>query len=349
VGEMPPDPPLSERRQPRVVSLDALRSTLGRTPLWITTAAFTVLMALVLAAPWFGWLREALDHRYEPGGLLRSLDETFRFDHREGLAQLERTARSSGAALALLAMLAGVFAAGGWLQVFLERTHGHSLRRFFFGGSRYFWRFFRVLVLTLLSLALIGWVLYGKPWEWAVQRALLGLEGGDLEGLESELDARRVVFIQDGIFLALVALVLAWGDYTRTRLALHDTSSAVWAGLCSWVLLFAHPLRTLRPLLALWLAEALVLWLAGFASDRAQAAIGDATPGWLPVAVLALIGIVVILWRSVVRGAHYGVALQVSGQLVRPLPRPDPWRQSLGGPGGPRYPIGGEDEYGVSL
>jgi hypothetical protein len=33
---------------------------------------------------------------------------------------------------------------------------------------------------------------------------------------------------------------------------------------------------------------------------------------------------------------------------VRPLARPDPWRRSIGGPGGPRYPIDGDD-YGVAL
>ena len=45
---------------------------------------------------------------------------------------------------------------------------------------------------------------------------------------------------------------------------------------------------------------------------------------------------------------RYHAALQVSVRVVQPLPRPDPWKHSIGGPGGPQYPIGG-DEYGVSL
>ena len=66
---------------------------------------------------------------------------------------------------------------------------------------------------------------------------------------------------------------------------------------------------------------------------------------------LLVVGQVALAWRCVVRGARYAAALQVSSQLVRPLARPDPWRKSIGGPGGPRYPIGGDeaDEYGVSL
>jgi hypothetical protein len=31
------------------------------------------------------------------------------------------------------------------------------------------------------------------------------------------------------------------------------------------------------------------------------------------------------------------------------LSRPDPWKESIGGPGGPRYPLEEGDEYGVAL
>ena len=51
---------------------------------------------------------------------------------------------------------------------------------------------------------------------------------------------------------------------TRTRLALHDTSSAVWAGLCTWFTLLAHPVRTLRPLIGLFAVEVLIALGVGF-------------------------------------------------------------------------------------
>ena len=53
--------------------------------------------------------------------------------------------------------------------------------------------------------------------------------------------------------------------------------------------------------------------------------------------------------------ARYHAAVQVSRDVVTPIARPDPWKSSVGGPGGPRYPIEtGEpgdaaDEYAVSL
>jgi hypothetical protein len=331
----------------RPLGLLALRITLGRAPLWLLTAAFTVLLALVAAAPWLAGMRQLLGQRYAPGALIRGLDEVFRFDTRLSRGALEASTSSSGAALALVAMLAGAFTAGGWLQVFLERTEGHSLRRFFYGGSRYYFRFLRVLLLTLLSLHLAGWLLYGKPWDVLVHGLLYGAPDGELEVLSSESTVRQIGWVQDGLYLALFALILVWGTYTRTRLALHDTSSAVWAGLCSWAMLVVHPVRTLRPMLVLLALESAVLLGVGWLTQRVQAALGP--PGyWTPVLALFGLTLLAILWRSIVRGASYHAALSVSARIVRPLARPDPWAESFGGPGGPRYPLGG-DEYGVSL
>jgi len=331
----------------RPVWLFALRNTLARAPVWILVSVFTILLALVVSTPWLTWFREIISHRYAPGSLIRGLDEVFRTDTAASRAGIESSTRSTGAALALVAMLGGAFTAGGWLQVFLERTRGRSLRRFFYGGSRFFFRFLRVLLLTLLGLHMAGWLLYGAPWDWLVHGLMFGAPDGNLEVLSSELTVRRIGWCQDGLFFAAVALILVWGIYTRSRMALHDTTSAVWAGICSGALMVAHPLRTLIPMAALFAAQAVVLAAAGYFNDTTQARLG--APGdWTGVLVLFLLTIVTLAWRTIVRGAGYHAALQVNAQLVRPLSRPDPWSKSVGGPGGPRYPVGG-DEYEVSL
>jgi hypothetical protein len=329
----------------RFTFLKALQRALGRTPMWLAVTGMTSLLALAMALPWGSWFRESIGQRYEPGSLLRGLDETFWFDHRVTREALEQGTSGVGAVLALLATLMGAFAAGGWLQVFLQRTEGHSLRRFFYGGSRYFFRFLRVLVLTLLSLQLAGFVIYGLPWEFLVNELLLGISS--TQQLSSELHARQLVWVQDGLYLLATALVLVWGDYTRTRLAMHDGVSAAWAGLCTWVTLIAHPVRTLRPMLLLWLAELAVLWGAFHLSGFLDARITE--PGdWVPLLLLFAVGQGVLAWRCIVRGARYAAALEISGGLVRAPRRPDPWKEAVGGPGGPQYPIGG-DEYTVSL
>ena len=165
--------------------------------------------------------------------------------------------------------------------------------------------------------------------------------------------ARRVGFAQDGLYALLVALVLVWGDYTRTRLALHDTRSAVWAGLCTWIDDPAAPsgAHAAAALLLLAARGALVLalaaWLATRRSERPRAAVRR---DWLAASRCSSLGQLALCWRVIVRGARYHAA--VAGQPRRscaPIARPDPWKQSLGGPGGPRYPIDDGEEFGVSL
>lgn len=329
------------------VFLAALRTTLGRTPIWLTCWLVPLFLALVLAVPWRGFYAGVLEHRYEPGSVLASMDEGFRFDHASELGVLKKSTAGIAAALALVTMLFGVFSGGGWLQVFLERTQGHSMRRFLWGGARYFWRFLRVWVLTLLSLALLSWIFYAWPWKTAVG-LLFGAEDGDLEVLTSEWSVVLATWVQDGAYGLGLALVLVWGDYTRTRLALQDTRSAVWAGLCTWGLIFLHPLRTLRPMLLLFVFEAALVLALGSVARGVDRGLGPES-GTGSLLVLFALGQAALLWRGIARGARYHAAAQVSKRLVPPLAQPDPWAHRVGGPGGPQYPIDTTDDYGVSV
>lgn len=329
------------------VTLAALRTAFGRTAIWLACWAVPLFLALVLAVPWRGFFAGVLEHRYEPGSVLAFMDEGFRFDHRLELGTLKKSTAGIAAALSMVIMLFGVFSGGGWLQVFLERTQGHSLRRFLWGGARYFWRFARVWGLTLLTLAGISWVMHGWPWKMAL-KLLFGAEDGDLEVFVSERSALTATWVQDGVYGLWVALLLVWGDYTRARLALQDTRSAVWSGMCTWGLILLHPLRTLRPMLALfWIEAGVVLGLGRLVHgvDRGL----DADSGVGSLIVLLVLGQAALLWRTVLRGARYHAAAQVSKQLVPPLAQPDPWASRVGGPGGPQYPIDMTDDYGVSV
>jgi len=329
------------------VYLSALRTTVGRTPVWLFCWVVPLCLAVVLAMPWRGWFSRALANRYEPGSQLAHLDENFRVDHAASMETLKHGTAGVGAALALVVMLFGVFSGGGWLQVFLERTHGHSLRRFLWGGARYFWRFARVWLLTLVTLALLGWVLFGWPWRLSMN-VLYGAQDGDLEVLSSELQATLVTWTQAGLFAALFALVMAWGDYTRARIALQDTRSALWAGLCTWGLFLLHPVRTLRPMLLLLALETVFVLGVGAMSSSVSRGL-DVTAGSRSLLLLLLLGQATLLWRGITRGARYHAAAQVSRALVPPLAQPDPWAGRVGGPGGPQYPIDLTDDYGVSV
>jgi hypothetical protein len=346
------DPRGQQRLRSSALFFEAFRQALGRVPVWLVIGSLTSLLAYAAAHPWLGWFAGQTAHRYEPTSLTLELDRTFRQDHAAGLATLNAATASAGAMLALLAMVMGVFFAGGWLQIFLEKTHGHSLRRFFYGGSRYFWRFLRLLILTLCVLACGGWIVYGWPWETLVLDTLLGIpkaDYGSLESLHSELDVVHLRWVQDGLYALFFALVSAWGTYGRTRVALHEGRSVVWAGMCSFFTILLHPLRTLRPLAGLFAIDAAVrLWLAPLLLAIAAGNLEQAL-GYGSIAALALVNLLALFVASAIRGAGYFVAVRVSQDVVRPLSRPDPWKGSIGPPGGPQYLPGKGDEYGVSL
>lgn len=329
----------------RPVYWTALRTALGRTPIWLFCWAVPLCLSLVLSVPWRGWFDRTLAHRYAPGSVLVGMDVNFRVDHAEALDALGQGSAGVAAAMALVVMLFGAFSGGGWLQVFLERTQGHSMRRFLWGGARYFWRFIRVLFLSLCLLAFFGWVLQGWPWKVLVG-ILFGAEDGDLSVVSSERTALMITWVQDGLYALCVGLLLVWGDYTRTRMAMQDARSALWAGLCTAGMMLLHPVRSLRPMVLLGLFQVVVLWGIGVLSRDVN---GSMSSGLGSVALLFFLGQAALLWEGILRGARYHAAAQVSRALVPPLAQPDPWASRVGGPGGPQYPIDMTDDYGVSI
>jgi len=335
------------------VSLRAIGAALGRIPLWLLTWASFLALTLIVALPWFAWLEEQIRNRYAPGTVSGYLDSIFRADHAEGLAEMNRATAESGAILVFLAMLVGAFFAGGWLQVFLERPRRQSARRFCYGGMRYFWRFFRVLVFTLLLLAFVNWAIYESPLASLVTGTGDAPEEGrrGLSTLDSEMTAFTLRGVQDLLYLILFGLIMTWGDYTRTRLALQDTYSAIWAGILTFFTMLRHPVKMLRPMIVLLVAEVavifLIAWLVRWIDEGFLD--GETVAGTGRVWLVMTLGQLVLMWRWVIRGARYHAAAAVSHEIVRPLSRPDPWKESIGGPGGPRYPLEEGDEYGVAM
>jgi hypothetical protein len=343
-------PSEGEGREPRSVVLDALRGAVSRPAAWGAVLLAQVLLAAIPALMAHDWLARAMGSNYAPGSLLVDLDALFRHDHKDSLATLDAQVGVVGAALALASVLLGCFVAGGWLQVFLERTEGETLRRFAFGGARWFWRFARVAFVGLLLAALCTWLVRGPAWNHVVLSGMCGVPASDwsaLETLDSELSAWRLRFAQDLVHALAIALVLAWGDWTRTRMALLDTNSAAWAGLCTLWTLLRHPLRTLGASAALFGVEAALLLLLGLLARSMESTIHRTGEAWPSFVMLALV-LASLALRVVLRGARYHAAVGVSRQVVTPILRPDPWKDAVGGPGGPRYPIG-DDEHRVQF
>lgn len=352
--------------------LRSIRKVLGRAPLWLLTWAMLVLLALPIGAIWYAGFSSTVADRYHPDrvpaevagpgaeaeapflwdDIVFSLTASFRNDHEQKLADLNRTAEVLGAVLALVAILVGVFVAGGWLQVILERTHGRSVQRFFLGGARYFWRFLRVFVLMVALWAAWGWLVYEDVWNRYVLGAMQGVPEKDwkeLETLGSELTVRMLGWLQDGTHALGFLLILAWGTFTRTRLALLDGHSALKGGLLTFFQMLGHPIKTLRPLVLLFLTELLVVTvICGLFTRWLEDGL-QARPSLGLVAAMLLVGLFALMWRAILRGARYHAAVKVSQEIVRRPPKqPDPWK-AIGGPGGPQYPVEGDEEAYVAL
>lgn len=314
----------------------ALRSALSRPAVWSSIWATELALALAPAILYATWLGPELDHRVAPRALFQELDTIFRFDHRAEIAQLDGTIEQLGALLVIVAMFVGAFAAGGWLTLFLSGSRRRGLGEFVTGGARFFGRFARLIVCTGFLLALVTWLCKGAPWNHVVLRGIAGVPVADfdkLETLPSESHALLLRQIQACVYGLGVALVLTWGDFTRTRIALFDARSVVWAGLESAFLLVRHPLRALRPMIVLFVVEAAIVTGLGFASRAVESgALGGAAglergiTSSTEVVALLLLGQLALLWRVVLRGSRYAAAVSVSRALVTPIARPDPWR-----------------------
>lgn len=350
-------------RPDALLFLRAFRAALSRVKLWGLTWVVLLLLSLVPALQTAAYFDRAVGDRYPAADVARDLHDTmsaptlglnavFRQDHADGLSQLDATLASGGAVLALLAFLFGVFAAGGWLQVTFQQPERRALRRFGFGGARYFGRFLRVAILTLALLALVHWVFYGDPWKHLILGGLFDVPEHDwsrLETLESERTVVRLGWLRDGLAAIGFAKVIAWAIYTRTRIALRDGRSALGAGIATWFTMVRHPIQTMRPLFFLLLLEAFVVilvfgWWKGTIDSRFYA---DPN-GWHVAAMFGVTQLAVI-WRQITRGAYYHAAGRVSQALILPTEsRPDPWTDTIGGPGGPQYPVD-DDGYHVTV
>lgn len=341
------DRAVEESTTERSVFLEALGSAASRVPLWFVAGLMPLIPPLAMALFWHEGLHSAMDHRYQSGTLRDSLSATFRADHATILRILGDGTGRALAIASFAAFLGGIFCAGGWLQIFLERTRGHSLRRFVFGGARYFFRFFRLSLWVLLVLGLVHELMYKGAWESLVDGRLFGIVDGDTEAVGSEKTVVHREWLRALVHYVLFSAVLSWAEYSRARIALQDSSSVTAAAIASLWLIIRHPIRTLRPLFLIFLIGHAVLFGLYYVSNSINKDVGE-TSGLLPIVALGAITIGALLWREILRGSRYAATVSLTTELLR---KREPAKRSIGGPGGPRYPIAedGEDEFAVSL
>ncbi len=298
---------------------------------WLAAAALEFALALPAALVWREWLGGALGGRYEPGELFANLSTSFRFDHRTALAQLNAETGAWLSFAALLAMLAGMFFAGGWAALAFDGREDEVLARGGAGARRFFGRYLRVWLVTLLLLALWTWVMFEAPWQRLVYDWILRLphsDGDRLENLVSEWGAVIVRGTQAVLYALGVALVLCCADYVRLRIAWRNARCVCWEWLAALAMLVRRPWRTLAPLAMLFASEVLLVAGASVVARELEGRLGVNRAGLGTVWALALLTALVLLVRCWLRGARYHAAAEVVAQDVAPLPQPFLWRRS---------------------
>lgn len=331
------------------VFLSALRSAIAHPVAY----GFYALGILALSAPAVLTTQRAyadlLGQTYASGSAVYNLDTNLRTDHGAAISQQADVLATLGGPLGLVAVFLGVFAAGGWIGVLLDRTDRGQARKFFAGGLHYFWRFTGLALFVILLLAAWHWVLFEWPYKELVLRRAFGLERADTRWMDSEATVLWLGWAQGGLHFLGLAAVFAWALYTRVRLALQPSNSVIVAGFAALWTLVRHPLRTLRPLVLLFLVELAVVSLAlGAMSKALDSSLATHPDGWR-VGLMALVAVLALLVSAVLFGARYAAATRVVRSFVKPLAHPDPWSDRIGPPGGPQYPLGGQDEFSVSM
>jgi hypothetical protein len=342
-------PEVAERMQaPRIPrSLRACARASRLFQAWIPFALVPLALALAPALGWAQWFERSSTQRYSETELLPALDETFRFDHRQDLADLAASTGALGAWLALLAVLLGCACAGGALALLGAPAEERSIARWATGAAQTWWRFVRVALVELVLLGALGWLLYGLPWRVLVLELWCGLPGGDPQEFASEASAVRIGWLRDGLYaLGFSGIGLA-AVHARTRMALGDSRSALVASARAAWFLFRHPLRATLPAALIGGAQVLAVFALGAFSNARNHAFEFDGAG-VQIGVLLACTLLAIVIGAIARVTQYALALELLPELEPRLASPREWPPALGAPGGAQYPIDG-DEFGVSV
>lgn len=281
---------------------------------WALAALLELGLALPPALLWHQWLGGALANRYAQGELFANLSSTFRFDHRAQIGALESNASLWLGCAALLAMLGGIFFAGGWAELALDGQERRVIERAGSGARRFFWRYVRVWLGTLLLLALWSWTLFDWPWNKVVLSWILRLpesSGDRLENLTSEWSAVALQLAQAGVYALGVALVLACADYARLRVANAQGRSALVGWFGALWMVARHPLRTLGPLAGILGAEVALVALASWYARGQEGVLVAGTSQMHAVWILVATTVLLTFLRCWLRGARYLAGAEV--------------------------------------
>jgi hypothetical protein len=283
--------------------------------------AWNLAIAAIVTAPVWRWWTDALSNAPAADGLLDGLDlailaELTRYD-RTSVWSLVRSSLGAGI---LAALLTNALVVGGILEVLLTDDSRSFMHRFFRGAGHFFWRFLRMLVMSVVA-GLIALIAAG---------AAVGLIVRPLAESTWEPGWVLAAFIQ----LVILGLVVLWFylalDYARIRVALDDSRRTLraWLGSLGFVcrrFFGTYAITTVIALLLLVLAG-LYLGYCGVIPAKTRATI----------LLMLLVQQAFMIVRSGLRVAHLGAEVEyyrhvramapvsIAPAVSEPEPGPEP-------------------------
>jgi hypothetical protein len=314
------------------VLASALRRAASRKRMIVLYWFTHTLCAAIAALPLLGLAIPQTDHSLYGGEMLRHFDLMY-------FAELFNAARDSAIGVAvmpaliavLMAMLASVFLAGGAVKMLAQNGAPYSPGAFWEGCGRYFWRFLRLAVYSL--------VLYAAA--FAISRAIG--KAADKAWGEGMVEAPLVYasWFRQAVLLLLLGFVSAAMDFAKVRLVIDDSRGSLRACFGSVRLV----LRNIAAVLPVWLSLGVILALATWLYLSIANRIAAGSMG--PIAALFLLQQVYVFARICLRMMSWGAAAALDPVLRPPVPAPMPAPESAPGPAVTEEPAAPQIDFSI--
>lgn len=270
----------------------ASRRILSLKRLWALLWVFHLAVAATIAIPLATLASDNVARSVWASSLARQLDFAWiaeAMEHWNGLPMI--TTGYAIAAAAVLILLSNTFFAGGALTVLADESQPYTPRRFYEGCGRYFWRLFRLFLVSLICYALV-----------LAASGILNKIANKIWG-DGMVAAPLVHFSYFRFVLAcsLLALVNMVFDYAKIRMVRENRRSAFGAAVWAWKFVYRNfnlASRLFLALLGLGVLFALVYWAI-------RAVLPESAVGWLLLVflfqqafVLARIGLRLMFWST---------------------------------------------------
>ena len=176
---------------------------------------FTLLIGLMVAIPFKSTLTNMVGHSMLPSVLLSDFDYTSYEDIMRNYGDVIKPFVQIMFWVGLVYLIFSIFFAGGILNYFQNKDNKFSIKSFFEGCGKYFFRFLRLSVIVIILNMIITLIVY-IPLGMVISHFA--------ETVESEASLFYIGVGGVMIYLVLLILSLIISDYTKIKLVTENTT-----------------------------------------------------------------------------------------------------------------------------